>query len=273
MQFLGAVASLTHGGYGEVFCQQGQELQTAVSVEVLHHAVVVQNGQLACREAYCHEEVVLLIATMVGVLLCLLCTYESSGGTAVMSVGNVQVGNLGKSLGYGFLVLLVLDKPQLVAEPVGSSGEVVLRLFADVACNDGCQSLVVGIGEEDRLHVGIVYANMLHAVLLLVAACQFVLLDYTVHVVVHVGTYHQTELCLAVHGLCVDVVALLLVLYKPTVLLELLEVLGSLGIHLGCIFACAHGEVYLGLDDMVKALLVAFGLGTCLLRIEHVIWA
>ena len=244
-----------------------------MSVEVLNHAVVVQNGQLACREAYCHEVVVLLVATVVGILFCLLCTYEGSGGTAVMSVGNVQVWNLGKCLGYGFLVLLVLDKPQLVAEPVGSSGEVILRLVANIACNDGCQDLVVGIGEEDRFHVGIVYANMFHAVLLLVAACQFVLLDYAVHVVVHVGTYHQTELCLAVHGLSVDVVALLLVLYKPTVLLELLEVLGSLGIHLWCIFACANGEVNFGFDDMVKALLVAFGLGTCLFGIQNVVGA
>ena len=273
MQFLRTVACLAHGGYGEVLCQQGHELQAAVSVEVLHNAVVVEDGQLACREADSHEVVVLLVATVVGVLLCLLCTHQSGGGTTMVAVGNIQVGNFCKGLGNSLLVLLVLYEPQLMAETVGGGGEVIFRLVAYIACYDGSQGVVVGIGKEDRLHVGIVHADMLHAVFLLVAACQFVLLDDTVHVVVHVGTYHQTELCLAVHGLCIDIVSVLLVLYQPAVVLELLEVLCSLGIHLGCIFAGTDGEVYLRLDDMVKALLVALGLGAGLFRVQYVVGA
>ena len=61
------------------------------------------------------------------------------------------------------------------------------------------------------------------------------------------------------------------VLNKPTLILELLEVLGSLLIDLRVILAGAYGEVYLRLDDVVQALLVVTGLGASLFTVEYVV--
>ena len=99
------------------------------------------------------------------------------------------------------------------------------------------------------------------------------LLDDSVHVVIHVGTHHQSVLCLALHGLGIDVVVVLLVLDEPSLFLELAEVLGGFLVDARVIFAGSLGEINLGFDDMVEALLVVAGFLACLFRVEHVIGA
>ena len=63
----------------EVLGQSSQELSSSLAVEVLNHAVVVKDGQLAGGEAYGHKIIVLLLAGGVGILACLLCTNQGSG--------------------------------------------------------------------------------------------------------------------------------------------------------------------------------------------------
>ena len=77
---------------------------------------------------------------------------------------------------------------------------------------------------------------MLHAVFLLVATCQLVLLDIALHVVVRVGADHQTILRLALHGLSIYIIMFARVLHQPSVVLELLEVLGSLLVDTRVVF-------------------------------------
>ena len=112
---------------------------------------------------------------------------------------------------------------------------------------------------------------MLHAVFLLVAACQLVLLDCAVEIIVDESTHNKSVLSLAVHCLSIDIIVLVCVLTKPTLLLEHLEVSSCLLVNAWVVLACARLEVDFRLDDMIKTLLVIACLCSCLFTIEHVV--
>ena len=201
---------------------------------------------------------------MVGVLLSLLSTYEGSSSRTVVTIGDVESRHLGKLLGDGVDVVLIADHPELMAETVDRSDEVILRLRLSVAVAEVDEGLVVAISEEHRLDVGVVDANMLHAVLLLVTAGELMLLDHAIHVVLHIGAHDETILRVAVHRLSVDVVVILLVLDEPSLLLEHLEVLLGALIDARVVLRGALGEVDLRLDDVVETHLVVTSLGASL---------
>ena len=112
--------------------------------------------------------------------------------------------------------------------------------------------VVVGIGKEHRLDVGIVHTHMFHAVFLLVATCELVLLDDAIQIVRHVSTHHQSVLRLAVHGLRIDVVILLLVLHQPTLVLKHLEILDSFLVNTRVVLVGARLEIDFRLDDVIQ---------------------
>ena len=196
---------------------------------------------------------------MVRILLCLLCSYECCGSRAMVSVSDVECRHLCKFLCYGGDVFVVRNNPQSVAETVDRGNEVILRLSCGIAHDEFVESLVVGIGEEYRFDVCVVHADVLHSVFLFVAACQLVLLYDALLVVTGVCTYYEAVLCLLFsavgrqrRGLGIDIVLFLIVLHKPSLVLELLKLACSLLIHLRIILARAGGEVYLGLDDVIE---------------------
>ncbi len=86
-----------------------------------------------------------------------------------MSVGDIQIWYPGEFTGYGFDRGLVVDHPKMVAESVGSREIIFRRSFRDISY-DALKHVIVGESEEYRLDIGIVDPDMLHAVLLLVAA-------------------------------------------------------------------------------------------------------
>ena len=208
---------------------------------------------------------------MVRIVLSLLCTYQSSCSTTVMAVSDVESWHLSELLCDGLDVSIVGNNPELMAESVNRRNKVVLRLTSGIAHNQLVEHSIVRICEEHRLDVSVINANMLHAVFLLVAACQLMLLDGAVHIVVNESTNHKTILCLAVHGLSVDIVRLLLILTKPSLILELLEVLSSLLVHSGVVLACARLKVDFRLYNVVKALFVIASLSSCLFAVENII--
>ena len=64
---------------------------------------------------------------------------------------------------------------------------------------------------------------------------------------------------------------ILRVLHEPSLILELLEVLGSLLIHFGIVLGGAYGEVDFGFDDMIEAHLIVASLGASLFTVKHVV--
>ena len=257
--------------HDEVTSQSSQELLFRQTIQIFHDPVIVDDRQLIGREADRHEVVVLLIPLMIRVLLGLLRTDQRSGGRTVMAIGDIERRHSRKQFGDAGDVLCVINDPEGVSEAIQLGYEVILRFTSRVFGHDLIQLGVIRIGKEDRLDVGIVHTHMFHAILLLVAPCQLMLLDHAIHVVGHISADHQSILGLAIHGLRIDVIALLLVLHQPALLLEQLEVLRRLQIDRGIMLVSTHRKVNLRLYDMIKGLLIARSLCPCLLRVQHVI--
>ena len=169
----------------------------------------------------------------------------------MMPIGNVEGGHLGKLLGYGINILLLVYNPEGMTETVTRSDKVVYRFPRCITGNDGIQRSVIGIGKEYGFNIGIVHADMLHTVLLFVTTSQLVLLDNTVHIIGNIGTDNKTVLCLAVHGLGIDVIVFFIILHQPAFLLEHTEVLCSFPINTFVMFIRTDGKIYFRLDDMI----------------------
>jgi hypothetical protein len=97
------------------------------------------------------------------------------------------------------------------------------------------------------------------------------LLDDTVHIVLNIGSYDQTELSTLTHSLAVEVVARFAVLLEPTLLLELGKLLDGNVIDLGVMLVADRVKIDFRFDDMIKRLLVTLALLKCLLRREHIV--
>ena len=73
--------------------------------------------------------------------------------------------------------------------------------------------------EEYGLDIGTLNLHVDHTVVLLVLAGKLVFLDAAFHIVLRVGAKHIAVLGAAAHSLRINIVARLLVPYKPTPLL------------------------------------------------------
>ena len=178
----------------------------------------------------------------------------------MMSVSDIQTWHLGKLSRDGLDICIVGNYPELMAETIDGRDEVIFRLQSSITHDKAIQRLVVRIGKEHGLDVGIVHTDMLHTVLLLITTGQLMLLDVALHVVVGMGANHQTILRLAVHRLGIDIIMFLRVLHQPTLILELLEVLCSLFVNTWIILRGAYREVNLRLDDVIQTLLIVASL-------------
>lgn len=188
-----------------------------------------------------------------------------------MSVGDVECRYGLEELRYAAVLVGVTDNPELVAEAV-IRGEVVFggRVGHDIVDN-GVDLFIVGVCEEYGFEVGLLVADVLHAVLLLVGTCELVLLDRPGEVILEVAAHDYAVLRAPIHRLGIDVVVLVVVLTQPASLLPQAEVLDSLVIYFGRVLVDLIVEVDLGLDYVQQRALG--GLIACLGRIEYVIGA
>ena len=200
---------------------------------------------------------------MVGVSLGFLFTHMGSSSRAVMTISDIEIRNLTELLGDGLDGFFVPDHPQRVTNAV-LAHEVILGSGLSGAVDDVLERAIVGECQEYRLDVGIVDLDMVHAVGFFLTAGEFVLLDTACEVVLNAGAYDEAILGAAIHGLSIDVVAILVILNQPALVLELLEVLNSLVIDLGLVFACTGFKVDFGLNDVIQRHLVVASLGTSL---------
>ena len=207
---------------------------------------------------------------MIGILLGFLVAHQSRRCGTVVTVGDVEAGNMGKDFGDAAYRLVVVDDPEVMAESIGSD-KVVLGCTRRLAFDDGVELVVVGVGEEYRLDVGVVDAHVFHAVFLLVATGNLVFLDDARHVVVDISPHDQSVLGVTVHRLGIDVVVLFVVLYQPPFLLEHVEVVYCLVVHFGTVFVGTGSKIDFGLDDVVERFLISLGLLSSLFGIQHIV--
>ena len=236
----------------EVLLQRLQELLRRQSVQVLHHPVVVDDGELLGRETHRHEVIVFLIAPVVRILGRLFSPHQCRCRTPVMSVGNVERRHLLERLRDCGDVLVVVNHPELMAEAVVGCHEIIHRLLCRIFRHHRIEHLAFRVSEEHRFDVRIVHPHMLHAVLFLVASRQLMLLDYSVHVIGHVSPHHQAILRLAVHGLGINIITRLVVLHQPALFLEHPEIRYRLVVHPRVVLVGTFREVNLRLDDVIQ---------------------
>ena len=93
MQGAGVIYLFPFFLYDEVFCQLGKKFFFAQAVQVFHHAVVIYDMQLRGGKAYGKEIVIFLVSFVMGILAGFLCSDQSGGGGAVMSVGKGMAAN------------------------------------------------------------------------------------------------------------------------------------------------------------------------------------
>lgn len=217
------IGFLTFFFHYEVLLKALEEFGGRETVEVAHHAVIVDYLEVRGRESHSEEVVVFLIATMVGILLCLLIANKSCGGTAMMSVGYIEIGNR-LECGCDTVVESLINYPESMTESIGSH-EVILRLAGGDSADHIFKVGIVGESEEHRLDIGVVDAHMLHSVFFFIAAGEFVFLNAPLHIVGDGGCNYDTVLSAAVHGLGVDIIVLMLVLHKPAVGAECSEII------------------------------------------------
>lgn len=115
----------TYEHHDEIFLQRTKELYRSHAVEILDHAVVIEDRQFAGGEAHCHEIVVLLLACMMRISLGFLICHTHGSSRAMMTVSDIERGHLGKLARYGVDVLAVIDDPELMTEPILRCHEVI----------------------------------------------------------------------------------------------------------------------------------------------------
>ena len=146
----------------------------------------------------------------------------------MMAVGNIHRWHFCEFIGNRLCILIIVDHPELMTETIDRCDEIILWLSSSIAHNQLVEHSIIWISEEHWLDVGIVYTYMLHAILFLITTRQFMLLNAASHVIVGMGTHHETILGLAVHRLRIDIIMFARILNQPALVLELLEILGSL---------------------------------------------
>ena len=89
------------------------------------------------------------------------------------------------------------------------------------------------------------------------------LFDDAVHIVVDIRGDNNTILCAPIHSLRINIIMFLVVLHKPSVVLECLKVGHGFFVDLRGMFVLSGSKVDLGLDNMIKRAGIAFGFGAC----------
>ena len=134
-----------------------------------------------------------------------------------------------------------------MTESIYWSDKIIFRFCCRIPHYETIKRVVIRIRKEYRFNICIIDTHVLHSVLFLIPPCKLMLLYNTVKIIINVSTYNQTVLGFAVHCLCIDVILLLVILHKPAFVLELLKILGCLGIHAWIILTCSRLEIYLRL--------------------------
>ena len=120
---------------------------------------------------------------MVRILLCFLCSDKCCCSRTMVSVGNIKIGHTIKFSCNGGNISIITDHPELMMKAVNGCYEVIFGLGLRVTAKQFVEHFIVRIGQKDRFHVGIAGTNMLHSVFFFLATSQFMLLDYTRHIV------------------------------------------------------------------------------------------
>ena len=161
----------------EICLESLQELLLVETVQILDNTIVVNDFQLALREAYCHEVIVFFVSCMIRIPGTFLSSDAGSSCGTVMSVSNIErVNVICEDVCNSGNDSIIIDNPESMSETVLVS-EFILRCTLCRSRNDIIKLSIVLIGKEHRLDIGILNLHMDHTVIFLILAGKLVLLD------------------------------------------------------------------------------------------------
>ena len=201
---------------------------------------------------------------MMRIILSLLSTYQSGCRRTMMTISYIETWHLLKLRCNSGNILVITNNPELMTESVNWSYEIILWCSSSIANQKVIEYRIIWISKEYRFDICIANTYVLHAILLLVTASQLMLFDNTRHIIVYISTHHKAILSLAIHGLGINVILFLIILFQPTILLKLSEILCSAFIDAWIILRSTRFKIDFRFDDMIKTLLVITGFGTSL---------
>lgn len=252
MQCIRFVNLRTFFFYNEILFERSKELCRSQTIEVFNHTVIINNSQLIGRKTYRHEIVILFISTMIRILFCLLSTYKRGSGRTVMSVSNIECRHFSKLSCDRSDILCLVYNPESMSETITRSYKIVNRILSSIFLDDGIQLRIIRICKEYRFNVGIVHADMFHAIFFFVTTGQFMLLDNTIHIIRHISTHNKSVLCLTIHCLSIDVIVFFIILHQPAFVLKQFKVIGSFDVHLLVMLIRTYRKIYFRLNYMIE---------------------
>ena len=257
--------------YYKVFIKCSQELFRSQTIKIFHHTVVINDGQLICREANSHKVIIFFITAMIWIQFCFLCSHQCSSGRTVMAVSNIKGRHFSKFGSNCSNICLLVDNPESMSKTITRSDKVINRLICCIFLYYNIQLLIVRISKENRFNISVVHTYMFHTILFLVTTGKLMLLDNPVHIIRDISTDYQPILCFPVHRLGIDIIVFHLILHQPAFVLKQLEILGSFSIHLFVMFIRTNREIYFRFNNMIKRLLVTFRFCAGFFRIQYII--
>ncbi len=189
-----------------------------------------------------------------------------------MTIRDVKIWNFSEFFRDGGYSFGVIYHPEGMSEAIGRY-EIIFGSACGSFAYNILKHFVVRESEEHRFDICIVASYVLHAVFLFITACELMLFDSSFHVVGHPCSNHEAILCAAIHGLCVDIVVLLVILHKPAVFLEFPEVFNRFVVDSGIMLVKTYFEINLRFDDMVKTFFITLRFFTGFLAVEDIIRA
>ena len=182
----------------------------------------------------------------------------------MVTISYIETWHFLKLRCYSGNILVITNNPELMTESVNRSNEIILWCSSSIANQKVIEYRIIWISKEYRLDICIANTYVLHAILLLVTASQLMFLDNTRHIIVYISTHYKTILRLAIHGLGINVILFLIILFQPTILLKLSEILSSAFIDSWIILRSTRFKIDFRFDNMIKTLLVVTSFGTSL---------
>ena len=190
------------------------------------------------------------------------------GGRTVMTIRDVQtVHQVECGLNEAHRLVL-FHYPQHMPVAVFRH-EIVLGLLCSDLRDQGVDLGSGAVGQKHRTHLGAEGVDVIDAIILFVRPREFVLLDQIVFIGRHRRRRHQAGLLVLAHHLLVYIERGMVVAPQNAALDEALQVRGTTLIDPHVMNIHGRIDVYFGLVDVQKAVLVASGHGEGFVPVQH----
>lgn len=215
------------------------------AVQIFEHAIVRQDLHLLVRKDHGEKPTALpgAFASF---------EYASCGSAAVVAIGDVERRDVAEGIFDECYIAGIGQDPGGMPNAV-FGGEINFWCRANFAGEQIIEFTDGTIGEEDGARLSIQDFDVAHAVVFLIRAGKFMLLDYAIEVFLATGGGDQPKLGMRIHNLPIKIEGRLVILLEVPVMDHFVEILFPFCIDARVVEIDRGGEVNLRFADMQEA--------------------